>query len=46
MMSLVGGVKVRLREWLHLGLAVQLPVSNAKDYSRQWAFGPDAEWAR
>lgn len=45
-LSLLGGVKVRMREWLHLGLAVQFPVTNAKDFSRQWAFGPDVGWAR
>ncbi len=45
-LSLLGGVKVRMREWLHLGLAVQFPVTNAKEFSRQWAFGPDVGWAR
>lgn len=44
--NLLGGVKVRVREWLHLGLAVQFPVTNAKGLSRQLAFGPDFEWKR
>lgn len=44
--NLVGGVKVRLREWLHLGLAVQFPLTNAKEFSSQGAFGPDVEWKR
>jgi hypothetical protein len=40
----LGGLKVRLREWLHLGLAVQFPVTSAKEFSSQGAFGPDVEW--
>lgn len=42
--NLLGGVKVRLREWLHFGLAVQFPVTKAKEFSSQGAFGPDVEW--
>jgi hypothetical protein len=42
--NVLGGLKVRLREWLHLGLAVQLPVTKAKEFSSQGAFGPDVEW--
>ena len=44
--NLLGGLKVRLREWLHLGLAVQFPLTNAKEFSWQGAFGPDVEWKR
>jgi hypothetical protein len=44
--NLLCGLKVRLREWLHLGLAVQFPLTKAKDFSSQAAFGPDVEWRR
>jgi hypothetical protein len=44
--NVLGGLKVRLREWLHLGLALQFPLTNAKDFSSQGAFGPDFEWKR
>jgi hypothetical protein len=44
--NLLCGLKVRLREWLHLGLAVQFPLTKAKDFSSQAAFGPDVEWKR
>jgi hypothetical protein len=42
--NLLAGLKVRVREWLILGLAVQFPLTNAKDFSWQGAFGPDVEW--
>jgi hypothetical protein len=42
--NLLAGLKVRVREWLIVGLAVQFPLTNAKDFSRQGAFGPDVEW--
>lgn len=44
--NLLGGLKVRVREWLHIGLAVQFPLTNAKEFSWQGAFGPDVEWKR
>ena len=44
--NLLGGLKVRVREWLHLGLAVQFPLSNAKEFSWQGALAPDVEWTR
>ena len=44
--NLLVGLKVRLREWVHLGLAVQFPLTSAKDFSWQGAFGPDVEWKR
>ena len=44
--NLLGGMKVRVREWLHLGVAVQFPLSNAKEFSWQGALGPDVEWTR
>ena len=44
--NLVGGLKVQLRDWLHMGLAVNLPLTTARDFSRQVMFGPDLEWKR
>ena len=44
--NVLGGLKVRLREWLHLGVALQFPLTTAKDFSSQAAFGPDLEWTR
>lgn len=44
--NLLGGLKVRVREWLHLGLAVQFPLTNAQEFSWQGALGPDVEWTR
>ena len=46
MVNLLGGLKVQLREWLYVGLAVQVPLTNAKKFSWQGAFGPDVEWKR
>lgn len=44
--NLLGGLKVQVREWLYLGLAVQVPLTSAKEFSWQGAFGPDFEWKR
>jgi hypothetical protein len=44
--NLLVGLKVRLREWLHMGLAAQFPLTTARDFSSQGAFGPDVEWKR
>ena len=44
--NLLGGLKVQLRDWLHIGLAVSVPLTTAKDFSRQVMFGPDLEWKR
>ena len=44
--NVLGGVKLRLREWLHVGIAMQFPLTNAQDFSWQGAFGPDVEWKR
>lgn len=46
MVNVLGGFKVRVREWLHLGFAVQFPLTTAKGFSWQGAFGPDLEWSR
>ena len=44
--NLLAGLKVRLRDWIHLGVAVQFPLTDARDFSWQGAFGPDVEWTR
>ena len=44
--NLLGGLKVRVSKVLILGFAVQVPVTNRKDFSSQLAFGPDIEWKR
>ena len=40
------GVKVRLREWLIGGVAIQFPMTTARDFSSQLVLGPDFEWKR
>lgn len=40
------GVKVRLRDWLVGGLAIELPLTSARDFSSRLALGPDFEWKR
>ena len=42
----LAGVKVRLQDWLIGGVAIQFPMTRAKDFSSQLAFGPDLEWKR
>ena len=42
--NLLAGLKVRVREWLILGVAVQFPLTDAREFSRQGVFGPDIEW--
>lgn len=44
--NVLGGLKVRVREWITLGFAYQLPLTNRKDFSSQVVLGPDLEWAR
>jgi len=41
-----GGLKVRVNKNLMLGFAVQVPVTNRKDFSSQLVFQPDIEWRR
>lgn len=43
--ALLGGVKVRLREGIVLGLAGQLPVTSEKEFSFQLVLQPDVEWS-
>ena len=42
----LAGIKVRLRDWLTAGVAIQFPVTRAQNFSSQLAFGPDLEWKR
>ncbi len=42
--NLLGGFKVRMNKNLTLGFAVQIPVTNRKDFSSQLVFQPDIEW--
>ena len=42
----LGGVKVRLRDWLIGGVAIAIPITGFRDYSSLVAFGPDLEWKR
>lgn len=44
--NLLGGLKVRVSKNLILGFAVQVPVTNRKDFSSQLVFQPDIEWKR
>lgn len=44
--NLVAGMKVRLREGILLGFALQFPLTDAKEFSGQGLFGPDFEWTR
>lgn len=44
--NLLGGLKVRMNKNLILGFAVQVPVTNRRDFSSQLAFGPEIEWKR
>ena len=44
--NLLGGLKVRMNKNLMLGFAVQVPVTNRKDFSSQMVFQPDIEWKR
>lgn len=44
--NLLGGFKVRMNKNLTLGFALQVPVTNRKDFSTQLVFQPDIEWRR
>lgn len=44
--NLLSGLKVQVREWLYFGFAAQFPLTDAKEFSWQGAFGPDVEWKR
>lgn len=40
------GLKVRVNEVITLGVAYQVPISNTREFSSQFAFGPDFGWKR
>ena len=42
----LGGVKMRLRDWLIVGVGIEFPLTNARDFSLQPALGSDFEWKR
>lgn len=42
--NLLGGMKVRVKEGLLLGMSVQAPLTNNEDFTWQLAFQPDFEW--
>jgi hypothetical protein len=44
--NLLGGMKVRVKESLLLGIALQAPVTGHKDFSWQVVFQPDIEWGK
>lgn len=44
--NLLAGVKVRLQDWLIGGVGIAFPLTTARDYTSQVAFGPDLEWKR
>lgn len=44
--NLLAGLKVRLRPWITLGFAVQLPVTSDKDFSSQLVLQPELVWGK
>lgn len=44
--NVLGGVKLRVRDWLIGGVAIAIPLTNTRDYTSQLAFGPDLERRR
>lgn len=44
--SLLAGVKVRVRDWLMGGVAIEFPMTTARDFSSRVSVGPDLEWTR
>lgn len=44
--NVLGGLKLRIREGIILGVAYQLPVTVRKDFSSQLAAGPEFGWTR
>ncbi len=44
--SLLGGLKVKISKTLILGVAIQAPVSESKDFKWQLVFQPDFEWIK
>jgi hypothetical protein len=46
MINLLGGLKVRVNKLILVGLAVQVPVTERKDFSWQLALEPEMEWGK
>jgi hypothetical protein len=46
MINLLGGMKVRVNKLLLVGLAVQAPVTDRKDFAWQLALEPEMEWGK
>ena len=44
--NLLGGVKVRVGKKMYLGVALQAPVTERKDFTWQLIFQPDIEWGK
>lgn len=44
LINLLGGVKMKVNDKLMLGIGLQSPVTDAKDYTWQLLFQPDIEW--
>lgn len=44
--SVLAGIKVRVREGILLGFAYQLPITDRREFTRQAVFGPDFGWTR
>jgi hypothetical protein len=46
LINLLGGLKVRVTESLLVGIALQTPVTERKDFSWKLVFQPDIEWGK
>lgn len=46
MVNLLGGMKVRVNKLLLVGLAVQAPITERKDFTWQLALEPEIEWGK
>ena len=44
--NILGGIKVRISKKLILGIAMQAPITDSKDFSWQLIFQPDIEWGK
>jgi hypothetical protein len=44
--NVLAGLKVRLKPWITLGFAFELPVTRAKDFTSQALLGPEFVWGK
>lgn len=44
--NMLVGLKLRVRPWVALGFAFELPLSNAKDFSSRGVFEPELMWGQ